>query len=243
MEQFRPKIRLRGQAKVVRDSAVMDALNEGLSYAEAAHLFGLNASHVRTIKSEAMHRSNSNRTRLMRALQQAANSRGEIQGDHFKEFVNRHHIDAHEAKHILMKGLSRAGLVTYVQNNQGNASSPFKVIKLTSKGMIWQMPAEVQLEEAPEALETVPEEPEEMSKRLQEHLDGLGDVLRAEKERFGETYPLLAALRSRKEDLKGAADILDRHGFTEQALAILDSAEPKDPLEKEILAYMRFNGD
>ena len=63
-------------------------------------------------------------------------------------------------------------------------------------------------------------------------------------EGFKLMYPLLAGLRSKKDDLSQAAKFLERYGLDAQAIAAIEASEEKPtPLEAEILRYMASHGD
>jgi hypothetical protein len=252
----------KGEAKSQRDAEIIRMLDvDGLEPHEVARRTGLSYPRILQIRNEA----GSGRTRLMVALRNAADERGQVAMANWSQMVAFTNISTHEAKHLVMTSLARAGLLIYVETqNQNGNGSPFKRITITPKGLRWKgatgkdnaVDLVTTQEIAPRVHESiqpplpenteksvpeVPETPENDENGSREPEMELQAPEKAPETGFAVLYPTLHRLRSRKADLEATAKTLELYGLEVEAVAALDAAGPSSDLEREILSYIAAN--
>lgn len=134
-KSYRP---LHGEALKDRDQKVLRLLESGTDYKDIAREMNITTARVSQIKTAA----NSGRSRLMLALQAEAGDDRRVARP-LPEITKPLGLGTHEAKHLVMKSLARAGLVTFVEGGNNGDKTPFKELRLTERGLKWRPPATV----------------------------------------------------------------------------------------------------
>jgi hypothetical protein len=118
------------EARSARDAEVVKML-ETKDVKEVARLTGLTTSRILQIRNE----QGSGRTRLMLALQEAADERGRVSRP-LSEIAPPLGLDMHNATHLVRHSLKRAGLVHFIEVKGSNGDQQnFKELTLTKKGL------------------------------------------------------------------------------------------------------------